>query len=124
MLEGQFRERDKQTVTLPYLEGVVSIHSFKRLLQWLYRGEVKFDSGSAQDKISGIIEFSRLADMFNIRGMESTMGHHIKQLLISHAVENDYSKLIDSHHILSAMNPPAAHPVRSMLVSALIEGYL
>ncbi|KAJ5586943.1 uncharacterized protein N7459_002708 [Penicillium hispanicum] len=124
MLEGQFRESDEQTVTLPYLEGVVSIRSFERLLQWLYRGEVNLGSETPAEEIAGVIEFSRLVDMCNVSGIESEMGQRVKQILIAHGDCGDYSKCIDSQHILSAINLPATHVVRSMLVSASIEGYL
>jgi hypothetical protein len=78
MFEGNFAEGEQQVATLKEMEGVVSVHSFEALIQWLYLRRLQFDCQGPENQISASIELARLADMCNITGIESQMVQYIK----------------------------------------------
>ena len=122
------------------MDGVVSARSFELLVQWLYLGRVAFGILAPEESITAIIEFIRLADMCGVTGMESLMAERIKTIIkanpapprlqpvatrTSHKrVPDTNTYCITSQHITSAAFLPEGHPVRSMLASAAVEGYL
>lgn len=116
------------------MDGVVSVRSFELLVQWLYLGRVNFDVLTPDEDISTTIEFSRLADMCGITGMESLMAERIKAIIIANPAPSStkftYTREPDTNtycltswHITSAANLPGGHPVRSALAMAAVEGY-
>ncbi|KAF1816398.1 hypothetical protein P152DRAFT_470425 [Eremomyces bilateralis CBS 781.70] len=80
---GDFRETHEQSTTLAEIDGVVSVRSFEMLLQWLYVGRVSLGTLPAQDAISSLVEFLRLADHCSVTGMEGRVVDRIKTLLNS-----------------------------------------
>ena len=107
-------------------DGVLSIRSFELLVQWMYIGQVIFGDLSASESITTAIEFVRIADMFDITGMEVQMAEHIKALVLASPatrLEDSNTHLIDSDHIISAVHLHGEHPVRKLLVAASIRGY-
>ncbi|KAJ6126275.1 hypothetical protein N7471_010768 [Penicillium samsonianum] len=134
MFESGFSEGETQSAILEAVDGVVSVQSFEGLLQWLYLGRVTFDSLNPEDRVSAIIEFTRLADMCSITGMESQMAQNLKDIFVANpppdflialnTCVNTNTRDITSQHIASAANLPAEHPVRCMLATASVEGFL
>jgi hypothetical protein len=129
--EGKFQEGMEQAITLPKLDGVVSVRSFEMLIQWLYLGRVVLKQLPAEEEIDAIIEFVRIADMCQISGMESSMAERIKTIVMNtperwstvpEELASTYN--ISSEHIISAANLPDGHPVRCILAAAAVEGYL
>lgn len=132
MFEGDFSEGEQQTATMEEIGGVVSVRSFEALLQWLYLRKVIFGLENPEDHISAVIEFVRLADMCNMKGMESQMAQHIKEIFVANTPRfvTDY-RFVDTNticltnqHLHSATYLPAGHPVRRILAAASVEGFL
>lgn len=96
MFEGSFREAQEQAVDLELMEGVISKRSVEALFQWLYLGIVKFNIEDPEEKISAAIELARLADRYEITGIESQMAEFV------------YPELRRT----SPMDLPSYHPVR------------
>lgn len=63
------------------MDSVVSICSFKLLLQWLYLGRVNFGKLTPEEAVTATIEFARLADMCGVTSIESLMAKRIKTII-------------------------------------------
>ncbi|KAI9367343.1 hypothetical protein BJX61DRAFT_538144 [Aspergillus egyptiacus] len=100
MFDGNFKEGEEQSADLQEIEGVLLTRSFEILLQWMYLGRVLFEERSPTDRISAMIEFSRLADML------ATFEH------------------ITTRHIDAVSRLPKRHPVRLLFPKAAVEGYI
>ena len=114
-------------------EGIVSTRSFNLLVQWMYIGRVIFDDLPPEEAITATIEFARLADMCGIKGMEHSMAEHIKSVLLAgrppstkarRKKSDTSSRYFTPKHIISAVLLPNRHPVRTILASAAVPGYL
>lgn len=115
------------------IEDVVSVQSFKLLLQWLHLGRVFFGTLTPKETITAAIEFVRIADMCGVTGMETLMAEHIKATIINNPPPHSTASSrapdtntchLTSRHIISGMHLPEGHPVRRLLVAAAVEGYL
>ena len=99
MLEGNFKEAKEQKCVLPYMEGVVSVRSFKGLLQWLNQRSVMIHSTKPEEQISAAIELSRLADMCNIRELDSKICRYICILLTDGHADTDRMRDLVGEHL-------------------------
>ncbi|KFY53479.1 hypothetical protein V496_07539 [Pseudogymnoascus sp. VKM F-4515 (FW-2607)] len=146
MFKGEFKEREEQAATLELVDGVVSVRAFEMLAQWLCIGRVvfkeytsgKFTPGKAtlkesapEESIAAVIEFSRLADMCGIIGMEAHAAAHIRDIILTGHTPVSMSKSLEknthyitSAHIISAAHLPRGHAVRRVLAMTSVEGYL
>jgi hypothetical protein len=134
MFEGKFLEGEHQSTTLDEIDDVVSVQSFELIAQWLYLGRVNFGELKAEGAISAAVELLRLADMWSITGLEHDVVDWIKTILIENHHPSDQNKYsthpdtniycLTSENILSAINLPRGHPLRTLFAEALVEGYL
>lgn len=133
MFNGEFLESQQQAATLEETEDVVSVRSLETLFQWLYQRVVIFEIEDPGERISAAMELARLADKYDINGLEDTNAQYIKDILISnpHPKNKNSWRSVDSNtyflkyeHIVSATQLPQKHPVRSVLAAASVEGYL
>ena len=101
------------------------------LVQWLYLGRVIFGELAPEEAITATIEFVRFADMCQVTGMEALMAERIKGIIMAQPAMKDW--FVDRHlkplcltaqHIVSAALLPKGHPVRGMLASAAVAGFL
>lgn len=107
-------------------EGVISIRSFALLVQWMYLGQVILRDLSASESVTAAVEFARIADMYDVTGMEVQMAEHIKALILADPAApllNSNTNLILPAHILWAVQLHEEHPVRKVLVAASVRGY-
>ncbi|KAG9228959.1 hypothetical protein BJ875DRAFT_434446 [Amylocarpus encephaloides] len=104
------------------------------LVQWLYLGQVIFDEPTPAECITAIIEFVRLADMCKVKGMETLMADRTKAIILANAAPEKESiegpdpdsntyHLVDQH-ITSAALLPNGHPIRKVLATAAVDGYI
>ena len=126
--EGSFREGQEQAMTLNEEDGIVSLRSFKLLVQWMYLGKVIFGDLSATESLDAAVELARNADLYGVTGMEVRMAEYIKALINDSSPPFDYefdsnTYLIDSKHIASAVQLPQEHPVRKILAAASVRDY-
>jgi hypothetical protein len=116
-------------------DGVVSTQSFQVLVQWVCLGRVVFGKLAPAEAITTAIEFSRLADMCGVTGMESLIAEHIKAILLANPAPGNWrldmgrtpdtnTHCLTSQHIISAVSLPEGHSVRGILAAAAVEGYL
>ncbi|KAJ5443397.1 uncharacterized protein N7458_007269 [Penicillium daleae] len=121
MFEGEFLESQQLTADLEEMEYVISVRSLEALFQWLYLRVVKFDVEDPGEHISAAMELVRLADKYNIIGLETEMAQYIKRILVAnpHPQTNDFWQHVDTNtywltpvHIISATFLPHEHPVR------------
>lgn len=134
MFEGNFLEGEHQSATLAEIDDVLSVQSFELISQWLYLGRVNFGSLVAEDAISAAVKLLRLADMWSITALEHDVVDWIKTTLLKNSPPSNvmHSKIhpdtniycLTSEHILSAINLPRRHPLRSLFAEAMVEGYL
>lgn len=130
--QGDFKEGKEQSTTLAEIDGVVSIRSFELLVQWLYLGRVNFGKLTPEEAIPATIEFARLVDMCGVTGMESLMAERIKAIIIAIPAPrkgktrdpDTNTHCLISQHIKSAALLPEGHPVRSILATAAVDGYI
>jgi hypothetical protein len=117
------------------IDGVVSTQSFQMLVQWVCLGRVVFGESAPEEAITTAIEFTRLADMCGVAGMESLIAEHIKAIILANPAPKNsmFEKwrtpdtntyCLTSQHIISAVHLPEWHPVRGILAAAAVEGYL
>ncbi|KAJ5977041.1 hypothetical protein N7501_000383 [Penicillium viridicatum] len=83
MFEGSFRESQEQTATLQEMEGVISVQSIEALLQWLYLRTIKFDLENSGEQLSAVIELARVADKYEITGIENQTAKYIKDTIFA-----------------------------------------
>ncbi|CAG8105701.1 unnamed protein product [Penicillium salamii] len=133
MFNGELLESQQQTATLEETKDDISVRSLEALFQWLYLHTVEFGIEDPGEHISAAMELARLADKYDIVGLEATMAQYIKNILKSNphpengpALRNvDYNTYHLTHdHIASATLLPRGHPVRSVLAAASVDGFL
>lgn len=133
MFNGKFLESQQQTATLEETEDDVSTRSLEALVQWLYQRTVRFGIEDPGEHISAAMELARLADKYDIVGLETIMAEYIKNILKHnpHPQNNSCWRHVDSNtyylthnHIASAILLPREHPVRSVMAAASVEGFL
>ena len=64
-------------------DGVVSPRSFEMLLQWVCHNRIVLGDLPPTKAIDAIIEFARLADIYNIMGLESSMANNLRQIILT-----------------------------------------
>lgn len=131
---GEFKEGKEQSTTLEEIDGVVSTQSFQMLAQWICLGQIIFEDAPPEEQISAAIEFTRLADMCGVTGMELMIAEHINDTIAANAAphygsvwrrnHNANTSCVTLHHITSAANLCVGHPVRSKLANSAVEEYL
>jgi hypothetical protein len=102
------------------------------LVQWLYLGRVIFNEPTPTECITAAIEFVRLADMCEVTGMENLIAEHIKAIILANPAPeiegirdpNTNTYCLVGQHITSAVLLPDGHPVRKLIVTAAVEGYV
>ncbi|KAJ5400825.1 hypothetical protein N7465_011314 [Penicillium sp. CMV-2018d] len=135
MFEGSFRESQEQTATLQEMEGVISVQSIEALLQWLYLRTIKFDLENPGEQLSAAIELARLADKYEITGIENQTAKYIKDTILhnQHPIVDDGTMLdiinrntywLEAGDIISGILLHYGHPVRRALASASVGGFL
>ncbi|KAJ5489175.1 hypothetical protein N7539_004065 [Penicillium diatomitis] len=112
MFEGHFKESQEMIADLEEMECVVS------------------DPG---EHITAAMELVRLADKYNIVGLETKMAQYIREIIIAnpHPEAKKFwppvdinTYWIDREHIISAISLRREHPVRQTLAAASVAGYL
>ncbi|KAI2734749.1 hypothetical protein DTO013E5_9726 [Penicillium roqueforti] len=125
---GHFKESQDQALDLEEMDGIISNRALEGLLQWLYRGIVRFDIKNREENISAAMELVRFADMYEILGLETEMAKYIQDILLDADTEfygiDRNTWFINSDHIISALNLPHDHAVRRLLAAASVEGYM
>ncbi|PYH90921.1 hypothetical protein BO71DRAFT_433400 [Aspergillus ellipticus CBS 707.79] len=130
LFEGAFQEAKEQSAVLEPIERVLSEQNFELLIKYLYLGQVKLPkTGSPTTDISTAIQFARLADMYQVDGLQEFVAKKIRKIIMTNpgpTTSSTYSNTywITYQHIASAANLPRNHSVRSVLANALVEGYL
>ncbi|KAJ5876887.1 hypothetical protein N7455_000352 [Penicillium solitum] len=134
MFEGSFREAQEQAVDLELMEGVISKRSVEALFQWLYLRIVKFNIDDPEEKISAAIELARLADRYEITGIESQTAEYIKEVILANPdpeykmdpCELVYNQtfFLRAEHIISGTLLHDGHPVRRALAGACVADFL
>lgn len=71
------------TADLEEMEYVVSVRSVQALIQWLYLRVLNFDIEDPREHITAAMELVRLADMYNIVGLETKMAQYIREIIIA-----------------------------------------
>lgn len=114
------------------IDGVVSTQSLELLVQWQYLGRVIFSKLTPEDAVTATVEFVGFADMCGVNGMETLLAKRIKVIIIANPAPpskgmrdpetNTYC--LTSQHIISAAFIPEGYPIRSILATAAVEGYL
>lgn len=116
---------------LEEMEYVISV--LQALFQWLYLRVVKFDIEDPNKHITAAMELARLADKYNIAGLETETAKYIKEIMIAnpHPQTNSFfppvdinTYWLDREHIISATYLRREHPVRQTLAAASVAGYL
>ena len=131
--EEQFKEGIDLSATLPEEDGVVSTRSFEMLVQWVCHNRIVLGDLPTTEAIDAIIEFARLADMYIIKGLESSMANNLKQIILADKTiqnsvfanppdQNTYHLTLE--HIRAGVLLPEGHAVRKVLASAAVKGYL
>lgn len=138
MSKGEFLEARQLTVDIGEMEDVITVRSVEGLIQWLHLRVVNFgiDSEDLGEHISAAIELAKLADKYNIAGLEAVMAQHIKNIIIANPGSKAKSPVqsfrygdANAHwltfdHIVSAAVLPREHPVRRLIAAASVSGYL
>ncbi|KAJ5374086.1 hypothetical protein N7517_006092 [Penicillium concentricum] len=135
MFAGGFLEAKQETVKLEEMNGVISPRSLEALFQWLYLRFIKFDLDydSPEEHISAAVELARLADKYEITGIESQIAQYIKETIIANPqLEDDIDGSfvnnnifwLDDQDIISGILLHDGHPVRQILAAASVAGYL
>jgi len=102
------------------------------LVKWLVVGQVEFEDLKPSEAITAIIEFSRMADMCGVSGMEGVMAERIKTIIVDNPPDdNVFVERLEANtyhltpqHIESAAELPNGHAIRDMLASAAVKGFL
>ncbi len=112
---------------------MVSTRSFDMLVQWVFHNRIVFGDLPPSEMISASIEFARLADMVKLKVVEPLMAEHLRRTILANTPAQDSIFAIppDEHtyhlrleHIRSGVLLREDHPVRKMLASAAVKGYL
>ncbi|CAI7621442.1 unnamed protein product [Penicillium glandicola] len=133
MFKCRFCEAQQQTVDLEEMEGVITTRSLEALFQWLYLRFIKFDIEDPGEHISAATELARLADKYEITGIESQIARYIKKIILANpdTDNNEDLDMVDNNtlwlgtkDIISGTLLPNGHPVRRLLAKASVGGYL
>ncbi|KAJ5897494.1 hypothetical protein N7504_007782 [Penicillium tannophilum] len=131
MFKGKFNETTKNAVTIQEIEGVVSVHSFSMLIEWIYLGRINDVRAQTEAKISALIEFARFADMCMVSQelfdlIRDSLSWVIRYSRCNTVQNHYYSRLhyVTKEHIGSAMRLPLGNPVRNLIVEACVRDFL
>lgn len=128
MFQGKFVETTKNAVTLEEVEGVVSVRSFIMLLEWIYLDRIDDCTAHDEEQVSALIEFARFADMCMVsEGIFDLIQHALLGAIKSHwsnVACSGYLHHVTKEYIDSAMCLPMGNPVRKLMVSACVKGFL
>lgn len=128
MFQGKFKETTKNAVTIQEIEGVVSVHSFSMLIEWIYLGRINDTKAQTGEQIPALIEFARFADMCMVsQELFDLIRHSLSRAIRYSRVQNHYySRLhyVTKEHIGSAMRLPLGNPVRDLIVQACVRDFL
>lgn len=133
MFNSEYLESQQQTVTLKEADHDISVRNLEALFQWLYQRTIRFGIEDLGEHISAAMELTRLADKYDISGLETIMAEYIRNIIIfnPHPQNKNSWRHVDSNtyhlehdHIVSATLLPPAHPVRRVLAAASVEGFL
>ncbi|KAJ5545901.1 hypothetical protein N7494_003486 [Penicillium frequentans] len=131
MFQGKFKETTKNAVTIQEIEGVVSVHSFSMLIEWIYLGRINDTKARTEEQISALIEFARFADMCMVSQELFDLIRHSLSRVIRYsgcnlAQNHYYTRLyyVTKEHIGSAMRLPLGNPVRDLIVQACVRDFL
>ncbi|KAJ5108919.1 hypothetical protein N7456_005594 [Penicillium angulare] len=133
MFKGPFKESQQMIAELEEMEYVVSVRSVQALIQWLYCRTVKFSINDPGERITAALELVRLADKYIIVGIEAQMAQYIREIIVAnpHPIATLYGSRRDTNtywiaheHIISASYLRRGHPVRQILATACVSGYL
>ncbi|KGO67148.1 Uncharacterized protein PITC_020540 [Penicillium italicum] len=127
MFKGSFRESQEQTATLEKIKVVLSVQSFEALLQWLYLRIIKFDSGYEVAHIKAAVKLARLAEMYEIIGIEDSIAEYIKDLYAKsrHLIGGCCIYVLphDKDKVLGTFLREG-HPARRVMAQAFVLSYL
>jgi len=144
--EGRFREGEEQSAVLTEMEGVVSVRSFETLLQYLFLGNIVQKSELIPEEVDHIIEFTRLADMCRVTGMEKNMADRLRAIIVAHSrcyqepadggwgnniaepqdlagQSEDEFLVVTIERINAAANLPFGNPVRRVLAETAVRDF-
>lgn len=76
-------EAAELSIILEEIDGMASTRSFEMLVQWVCHNRIVFGDLPPVELIAVLIEFARLADMFGLTGLESSMAEHIRQTILT-----------------------------------------
>ena len=116
---------------LEEMEYVIWVRSVQALIQWLYCRVVKFSIEDPGEHITAAMELVRLADKYDIVGLETEMGEYIREIIVANphpmgtnsASRRDTNTYWIAHeHIISASYLRHGHPVRRILAKASVSG--
>ncbi|TVY37977.1 hypothetical protein LOCC1_G006239 [Lachnellula occidentalis] len=136
MFEGKFREGEEQAVTLPPMEGVISVRSFETLVQYLHLGFVVYPEAASVKEIDHLIEFARFVDMCGITQMNDTISSRLREAIRGTPQQHQCHRWgtpvqttsRESHvtikHISAAAALPYGHPVRRIVAETVVGRYL
>lgn len=115
-------------------DDFVTQRSFEMLIQWLYLGRVVSKEPTPTENITAAIDFLRLADMCDVHGMESLMAEQIKAIILANPAPtsdtmggrdpNTNTYVLLGKHFTSAVLLPKGHPVRKVLATTAVEGFI
>lgn len=131
MFKGKFKETTKNAVTIEEIEGVVSVHSFSMLIEWIYLGRINDDTAQTEERLSALIEFARFADMCMVPKelfelIRRSLSRVIRYSHYNNAHDEPHLHLhyVTREHIDSAMRLPTGNPVRRLMVKACVRDFL
>ncbi|KAL2857244.1 hypothetical protein BJY01DRAFT_136944 [Aspergillus pseudoustus] len=131
MFDGHFKESKEQLAVMAEIEGVVSVRSFKILLQWIHTGHIRFRDEEPEVQVTAAIEFARLADMLGLKDTEPHVAEIVSNAILmdcaSATIENyvnTHIRYITSTHIRDAACLPRGHLIRHHLARAAVKPYL
>jgi len=151
MFNGRFKEGQEEVAVMKEIEGVVSVGSFKLLIEWQYRGTIVLPPKclSVKQTITQILDFTRLCNMVDVEETGPAMAKYLKAIMVSstetlfafHHAGHDkqdhaaiscifynnpgvLTNCLSSEHIVSAPQLPQGHAVRNLFATAAVEGAL
>jgi hypothetical protein len=61
----------------------LSVRTFEAFIQWLYVGEIRFNSNDRREKVLDAIELARVGDMWTVPELGAPTALYIKQIILS-----------------------------------------